>query len=74
MLCLTAILLKINTRMKLLFSHYLGDCSYNFQGSFELISMALALQLQFPCSFSRMELQKSSSLRHFQEFSAITVT
>ena len=32
----------------------LGDCSYSFQGSVEFI----ALQLQFPCSFCRMQLQK----------------
>ena len=50
----TPIPFKIITRMKLLFSNYLGDYSYSFQGSSELI----ALQLQFPSLSSRMQLQE----------------
>ena len=33
-------------RMKVLFSSYLGQYSYSFQGSFKLV----ACQIQFPCS------------------------
>ena len=34
---------KIITRMKLLFSNYLGDCSYSFQGSFETIRITVTV-------------------------------
>ena len=36
----TILLLKIITRMKLLFSNYSGDYSYSSQGSSELITVA----------------------------------
>ena len=45
------ILFKIITRMKLLFSNYLGDYNYSFERSFELIS----IQLQFPCVSSKLQ-------------------
>ena len=41
------ILFKIITRMKLLFSNYLGDYSYRFQGSSELISITVTFSLFF---------------------------
>ena len=41
-------LFKIITRMKLLFSNYLGDYSYSFQGSSEfLISITVTVSLFF---------------------------
>ena len=43
----TTILLKIITRMKLLFSNYLGYYSYSFQGSSELISITVTVSLFF---------------------------
>ena len=64
------ILFKIITRMKLLFSNYLGDYSYSFQGSSELISTTVTVFL-FSC---RLQLQETIPLRHSQEFSAVTVT
>ena len=39
------IVFKIITRMKLLFLNYLGDYSYSFQGSSELISITVAVSL-----------------------------
>ena len=42
-----AILSKIITRMELLFSNYLGDYSYSFQGSSELISITVTVSLSF---------------------------
>ena len=39
------ILFKITTRMKLLFSNYLGDYSYSFQGSSELIRITVTVSL-----------------------------
>ena len=42
-----AILFKIITRMKLLFSNYLGDYSYSFQGLSELISITVRVSLFF---------------------------
>ena len=33
--------------MKLLFSYSLGDCSYSFQGSFELIRITVTVSLFF---------------------------
>ena len=39
--------LKIITRIKLLFSNYLGDYSYSFQGSSELISITVTVSLSF---------------------------
>ena len=41
------ILFKIITRMKLLVSNYLGDYSYRFQGSSELISITVTVSLVF---------------------------
>ena len=41
------ILFKIITRMKLLFSIYLGGYSYSFQGSSELISLTVTVSLFF---------------------------
>ena len=41
------ILFKIITRMKLLFSNYLGGYSYSFQGSSELISITITVSLFF---------------------------
>ena len=49
-------------------SNYFGDYSYSFQGSVE------TLQLQFPCYFCRMQLQRIVPLRNVQGFDAITVT
>ena len=69
-LFLFTILLKIITRMKLLFSNYLGDYSYSFQGSSELISITVTVSL-FSC---RMELQEIILLVNSQAFLAITVT
>ena len=66
---LSTSLLKIITRIKLLFSNYLGDYSYIFQGSVELICITLA----DPCSCSRMQFQKIIPLRNIREFLAITV-
>ena len=43
----STILFKIITRMKLLFSKYLGDYSYSFQGSSELISITVTVSLFF---------------------------
>ena len=43
------ILFKIISRMKLLFSNYLGDYSYSFQGSSELISITVTVSLFFSC-------------------------
>ena len=40
-------LFKIITRMKLLFSNYLGDYSYSFQGSSEIISITVTVSLFF---------------------------
>ena len=39
------ILFKIFTRMKLLFSNYLGDYSYSFHGYSELISITVTASL-----------------------------
>ena len=39
------ILFKIITRIKLLFSNYLGDYSYSFQGSVELICITVTVSL-----------------------------
>ena len=56
--------------MKLLLSNCLGDYSYSFQGSSELISIAVTVSL-----FSmRMQLQEIIPLWNSQEFSAITFT
>ena len=41
------ILFKIIARMQLLFSNYLGDYSYSFQGSSELISVTVTVSLLF---------------------------
>ena len=41
------ILFKIIARMKLLFSNNLGDCSYGFQGSSELIGITVTVSLFF---------------------------
>ena len=58
----TTILLKIITRMKLSFSNYLGDYSYSFQGSSELViitvtspsfSSRIVTGNNFPQGFSR---------------------
>ena len=65
------ILFKIITRMKLLFSNYLGDYSYSFQGYSELISITVTV---FPCFSCRMELQEIVSVGNSQAFLAITVT
>ena len=43
----STILCKIITRMKLLFSNYLGGYSYSFQGSSELISITVTVSLFF---------------------------
>ena len=48
------ILFTIITRMKLLFSNCLGDCSYSCQGSFKLISITVTVSL----FSSRLQLQK----------------
>ena len=64
------ILFKIITRMKLLFLNYLGDYSYSFQGSSELVSITVTVSL----FFLQMQWQEIIPLRHSQEFSAITVT
>ena len=64
------ILFKIITRMKLLFSNYLGDYSYSFQGSSELISITVTVSL-FSC---RMELQDIIPFGNSQAFLAIAVT
>ena len=42
--------------------------------SFRGLPNQLALQLQFPCLSSRMQLQEIIPLRHSQEFSATTAT
>ena len=42
-----AVLFKIITRMKLSFSNHLGDCSYSFQGSSELICIAVTVPVFF---------------------------
>ena len=39
------ILFKIITRIKLLFSNYLGDYSYSFRGSSELINITVTVSL-----------------------------
>ena len=56
---LTTVLFKIITRMKSLFSNYLGDYSYSCKGSSE--KNFFALQLQFPgffflteCSYNKL--------------------
>ena len=41
------ILFKIITRMKLLSSNHLGDCSYSFQGSSEIICITVTVCLFF---------------------------
>ena len=56
------ILFKIITRIRLLFPNYLGGYSYSFRGFFELFT----LQLQFPCSSNRMQLQEIKSLGNYQ--------
>ena len=56
--------------MKLLFSNYLGDYSYSFQGSSELISITVTVSL----FSSRKELQEIVPFGNSQYFSAITVT
>ena len=38
---------EIITRMRLLFSNYLGDYSYSFQGSSDLISITVTVSLFF---------------------------
>ena len=43
----TTILFKIITRMNFLFSNYLGDYSYSFQGSSEFISITVTVSLLF---------------------------
>ena len=50
--------------MKLLFSNYLGDCSYSFQGFSELICMTVTVSM----FSSRMQLQERNPP---QEFSRI---
>ena len=49
------ILFKIITRMKLVFPNYLGDYSYSYQGSSELISITVPVSLFFlaECSCSK---------------------
>ena len=42
---LSTILFQIITRMKVLFSNFLGDYSYSFQGSSELISITVTVSL-----------------------------
>ena len=59
-----AILFKIITRMKLLFSNYLGDYSYSFQGSSELISITVTVSL----FFFQIGVTGIISLRNSQEF------
>ena len=67
---MSTILFKIITRMKLLFSNYLVDYSYSFQGSSELISITVTVSLFFWQNAS----PEIIPLRNSQEFSAITVT
>ena len=47
------ILFKIITRMKLLFSKYLGDYSYSFQGSSELISITVTVSFLAEWSYRK---------------------
>ena len=57
--------------MKVLFSNYLGDCSYSFQGSFELISITVTVSL----FVLQNAVTGENSFREFPSFfSAITVT
>ena len=64
------ILFKIITRMKLLFSNYLGCYSYSFQGSSEIITITVTVSL----FFSQNALQEIIPFRNFPEILAITVT
>ena len=56
--------------MKLLFSNYLGDYSYSFQGSFELIRITVTVSLYL----LQNAVTGNNSPRDSQEFTAITVT
>ena len=67
---IVTILFKIITRMKLLFSNYLGGYSYSFRGASELISITVTVSLFFQLN----ALQERIPLGNSQEFSAITVT
>ena len=60
---------KIITRMKLLFSNYLGGYRYSFQGSSELISITVTASLLF----SENTLQEIIAPRNSREFSTNTV-
>ena len=61
------ILFKIITRMNLLFSNYLGDYRYSFQGSVEFICITV--------TFTFFLLQNSVTEKNSpREFLAITVT
>ena len=75
---LTTILVKIITRMKLLFSNRLGDYSYSFQGSSELISITVTISLFFlpngvtgnnsPQEFSRVSGNYSYMIQWFSNW------
>ena len=61
------ILFKIITCMKLLFSNYLGDYSYSFQGSSELIRITVTVSLVF---LAECMLQEIIPLRNFSRISS----
>ena len=64
------ILFKIIARTKLLFSNYLGDYSYSFQGSSELITITVTVSL----FFLQNGVTGNNSPQEFLKFSATTVT
>ena len=66
---LNSILVKIITRMKLLFSNYLRDYSYCFQGFSERISITVTDSF-----FVQNAVTGIIPLRNSQDFSAITAT
>ena len=65
------IFFKTIARMKLLFLNCLGDYSYSFQRSVELIYITVAISLFFIC---KTQLQNIISHWNFQEFIATTFT
>ena len=67
---LGTILFKIITRIKLFFSNYLGDYSYSFQGSVELICITATVSLLL----LQNAVTENNSPQEFGGFLAITVT
>ena len=64
---LHTILFKIITRMELLFSNYLGDYSYSFQGSSELITITVTVSLFLLAEWSYRKQFPSGIPKNFRQ-------